>query len=102
VAAPLASDAVVITHQIAPWLAGDKAETDHLLALAAAAAAAAAAGEGRLRIFRCDLLDGAVLLDAARGCSEVFHLASPCTIDPVSDPQVPTIPPVVATFSTSH
>jgi hypothetical protein len=96
VAAPLASDAVVITHQIAPWLAGDKAETDHLLALAAAAASGA--GEGRLRIFRCDLLDGAVLLDAARGCSGVFHLASPCTIDPVSDPQVPipTIPPVVA------
>ena len=59
-----------------------KAETDHLLALAAGA------GEGRLSVFRCDLLDGAVLFDAARGCSGVFHLASPCTIDPVSDPQV--------------
>ena len=57
--------------------ADDKAETDHLLALAAGA------GEGRLSVFRCDLLDG-----AARGCSGVFHLASPCTIDPVSDPQV--------------
>jgi hypothetical protein len=71
---------------------------DHLLALDAGAGA----GEGRLRIFRCDLLDSAVLLDATRGCSEVFHLTSPCIIDPVSDPQVPTIPPVVATFSTSH
>ncbi|RLN42239.1 uncharacterized protein C2845_PM01G22170 [Panicum miliaceum] len=62
-------------------LRDDKAETDHLLALAAGA------GEGRLRIFRCDLLDGAVLLDAARVCSGVFHLASPCIIDPVSDPR---------------
>ena len=59
--------------------ADDKAETDHLLALAAGA------GEGRLSVFRCDLLDGAVLLDAARGCSGVFHLASPCTVDPVKD-----------------
>ncbi|CAL4936693.1 unnamed protein product [Urochloa decumbens] len=68
----------------------DRAETDHLLALAAGA------GEGRrLRIFRCDLLDGAALLDAARGCSGVFHLASPCTIDPVSDPQNQLIVPAV-------
>ncbi|GJM97057.1 hypothetical protein PR202_ga13955 [Eleusine coracana subsp. coracana] len=62
----------------------DKAETDHLHALAAGA------GEGRLRVFRCDLLDGAALLDAARGCSGVFHLASPCTVDRVDDPQVLT------------
>jgi len=67
----------------------DKAETDHLLALAAGA------GEGRLSVFRCDLLDGAVLLDAARGCSGVFHLASPCTIDPVSNPQKQLIVPAV-------
>nr|CAB3497687.1 unnamed protein product [Digitaria exilis] len=51
----------------------DKAETDHLVALAG--------GEGRLSFFRCDLLDGAALLDAARGCSGIFHLASPCTVD---------------------
>jgi hypothetical protein len=62
--------------------ADDKAETEHLLALAAGA------GEGRLRIFRGDLLDGAALMDAARGCSGVFHLASPCIVDAVSDPQV--------------
>ncbi|CAL4919753.1 unnamed protein product [Urochloa decumbens] len=68
----------------------DKAETDHLHALAAGA------GEGRrLHVFRCDLLDGAALLDAARGCSGVFHLASPCTIDPVSDPQKQLIVPAV-------
>ncbi|CAN6314719.1 unnamed protein product [Urochloa humidicola] len=68
----------------------DKAETDHLLALAAGA------GEGcRLRIFRCDLFDGAALLDAARGCSGVFHLASPCIIDVVSDPQKQLIMPAV-------
>ena len=63
--------------------ADDKAETDHLHALAGA-------GEGRLSIFRCDVLDGAALLDAARGCAGVFHLASPCTIDPVKDPQART------------
>jgi len=61
--------------------ADDTAETEHLLALAAGA------GEGRLRIFRGDLLDGAALMDAARGCSGVFHLASPCIVDAVSDPQ---------------
>ncbi|XP_051205610.1 cinnamoyl-CoA reductase CAD2 isoform X2 [Lolium perenne] len=61
----------------------DKAETDHLLALAAAAG-----DEGRIRFFRCDLLDGAAMLAAVRGCSGVFHLASPCTVDLVLDPQV--------------
>ncbi|CAN6308740.1 unnamed protein product [Urochloa humidicola] len=68
----------------------DKAETDHLLALAAGAS------QGRrLRIFRCDLFDGAALLDAARGCSGVFHLASPNIIDVVSDPQKQLIAPAV-------
>ncbi|RCV40235.1 LOW QUALITY PROTEIN: hypothetical protein SETIT_9G036500v2 [Setaria italica] len=67
----------------------DKAETDHLLALAAGA------GEGRLSIFRCDLFDGAALLDAARGCPGVFHLASPCIIDAVSDPQKQLMVPAV-------
>ncbi|KAL6894339.1 hypothetical protein ACP4OV_008437 [Aristida adscensionis] len=68
----------------------DKAETDHLLALAAGAG-----GEGRVRIFRGDLLDGAALLDAARGCSGVFHLASPCTVDRVLDPQKELMVPAV-------
>ncbi|WVZ61040.1 hypothetical protein U9M48_010972 [Paspalum notatum var. saurae] len=68
----------------------DKAETDHLHALAGA-------GEGRLSIFRCDVLDGAALLDAARGCAGVFHLASPCTIDPVKDPQA--LPAVEGTLN---
>ncbi|KAG0546975.1 hypothetical protein BDA96_01G039100 [Sorghum bicolor] len=69
----------------------DKAETEHLLALAAGAGE----GEGRLRIFRGDLLDGAALIDAARGCSGVFHLASPCIVDAVSDPQKQLIVPAV-------
>ncbi|KAK8443807.1 hypothetical protein SEVIR_9G035500v4 [Setaria viridis] len=68
---------------------GDKAETDHLLALAAGA------GEGRMSIFRCDLLDGAALIDAARGCAGVFHLASPCTVDAVKDPQNQLMVPAV-------
>ncbi|XP_040378813.1 phenylacetaldehyde reductase [Oryza brachyantha] len=69
----------------------DKAETDHLLALAADAGA----GEGRLRVFPGDLLDGAALLAAARGCSGVFHLASPCTVDRVVDPQRQLVVPAV-------
>jgi NAD(P)-dependent dehydrogenase (short-subunit alcohol dehydrogenase family) len=83
-------------HRIAPWRADDRAETDHLLALAAGA------GEGRLRIFRCDLFDGAALLDAARGCSGVFHLASPCILDAVSDPQVALPRPRCPLLSTPH
>ncbi|TVU44425.1 hypothetical protein EJB05_03866 [Eragrostis curvula] len=67
----------------------DKAETDHLHALAAGA------GEGRLSVFRCDLLDGAALLEAARGCSGVFHLASPCTVDRVTDPQKQLMVPAI-------
>ncbi|OEL21689.1 hypothetical protein BAE44_0017292 [Dichanthelium oligosanthes] len=76
--------------QRAHLLMDDKAETDHLLALAAGAGV-----EGRLRIFRCNLFDGAALLDAARGCSGVFHLASPCIIYAVSDPQKQLIVPAV-------
>ncbi|KAL5219038.1 hypothetical protein ABZP36_019722 [Zizania latifolia] len=67
----------------------DKAETDHLLDLAAGA------GEGRLRIFPGDLLDGAALLAATRGCTGVFHLASPCTVDRVLDPQRQLMVPAV-------
>uniref|UniRef100_A0ACD5WCU6 Uncharacterized protein n=1 Tax=Avena sativa TaxID=4498 RepID=A0ACD5WCU6_AVESA len=68
----------------------DKAETGHLLALAAAAG-----DEGRVRFFRCDLLDGAAMLAAVRGCSGVFHLASPCTVDQVLDPQKELVVPAV-------
>lgn len=70
--------------------ADDKEETEHLLALAGG-------DEGRIRFFPCDLLDGAVMLAAARGCSGVFHLASPCTVDRVLDPQVlpPRVLPVI-------
>ncbi|KAM0927999.1 hypothetical protein ACQ4PT_002205 [Festuca glaucescens] len=68
----------------------DKAETDHLLALAAASG-----DEGRVRFFRCDLFDGAAMLAAVRGCSGVFHLASPCTVDQVLDPQKELVVPAV-------
>jgi nucleoside-diphosphate-sugar epimerase len=69
--------------------ADDKAETEHLVALGAGA------GEGRLRVFPGDLLDGAALMAAARGCSGVFHLATPCTVYPVSDPQGQMVVPAV-------
>ncbi|VAI38985.1 unnamed protein product [Triticum turgidum subsp. durum] len=66
----------------------DKAETEHLLALAGG-------DEARVRFFPCDLLDGAAMLAAARGCSGVFHLASPCTVDRVLDPQKELVVPAV-------
>ncbi|KAF7061877.1 hypothetical protein CFC21_068534 [Triticum aestivum] len=70
----------------------DKAETEHLLALAGG-------DEARVRFFPCDLLDGAAMLAAARGCSGVFHLASPCTVDRVLDPQELVVPAVEGTLN---
>lgn len=44
--------------------------------------------ETRLRLFQIDLLDYPSILRAVSGCAGVFHLASPCIIDQVQDPQV--------------
>lgn len=44
--------------------------------------------EARLRLFQIDLLDYPSILRAVSGCAGVFHLASPCIIDQVQDPQV--------------
>lgn len=60
--------------------AEDENETKHLEALEGA--------EARLRLFQIDLLDYDSIAAAVSGCSGVFHVASPCIVDPVEDPEV--------------
>lgn len=61
-------------------MAEDEKETNHLEALEGA--------DSRLRLFQIDLLDYDSLAAAINGCAGVFHLASPCSVDQVHDPQV--------------
>ncbi|XP_020101979.1 cinnamoyl-CoA reductase 1 [Ananas comosus] len=65
----------------------DAAETEHLRGLDGAAE--------RLRLFAIDLLRPDSLRAAIRGCGGVFHLASPCTVDRVLDPQRELLDPAV-------
>ncbi|XP_042479516.1 cinnamoyl-CoA reductase 1 isoform X2 [Macadamia integrifolia] len=58
----------------------DERETKHLEALEGA--------DSRLRLFQIDLLDYDSLLAAINGTVGVFHLASPCIVDRVLDPQL--------------
>ncbi|GAV66565.1 Epimerase domain-containing protein, partial [Cephalotus follicularis] len=65
----------------------DERETKHLEALQGA--------ETRLRLFQIDLLDYDSILTAINGCDGVFHLASPCIVDPVNDPQKELLDPAI-------
>ncbi|CAJ1970672.1 unnamed protein product [Sphenostylis stenocarpa] len=65
----------------------DEAETKHLEALDGASA--------RLRLFQMDLLHYDSIIAAVRGCVGVFHLASPCTVDQVHDPQKELLDPAI-------
>lgn len=58
----------------------DEKETEHLKALEGAGT--------RLRLFQIDLLDYDSIVAAVNGCVGVFHLASPCIVDQVLDPEV--------------
>ena len=58
----------------------DDNETKHLQALEGA--------QTNLRLFQIDLLNYDTVLAAVHGCDGVFHLASPCIVDKVRDPQV--------------
>ncbi|XP_074575257.1 cinnamoyl-CoA reductase 1-like [Curcuma longa] len=49
----------------------------------------------RLRLFQIDLLDPDSIIAAIRGCAGVFHLASPCTVDSVQNPQRELLDPAV-------
>ncbi|KAL0914982.1 hypothetical protein M5K25_015377 [Dendrobium thyrsiflorum] len=65
----------------------DDAETKHLEALEGAPA--------RLRLFQLNLLDPASIVAALRGATGVFHLASPCIVDRVHDPEAQLLEPAV-------
>ncbi|PWA47838.1 NAD(P)-binding Rossmann-fold superfamily protein [Artemisia annua] len=65
----------------------DENETKHLEALEGA--------ETRLRLFQMDLLDYDSIAAAVSGVSGVFHVASPCTVDEVHDPEQELLAPAV-------
>ncbi|KAJ1437581.1 hypothetical protein SESBI_03577 [Sesbania bispinosa] len=65
----------------------DETETKHLEALEGAST--------RLRLFQIDLLRYDTILAAVRDCSGVFHLASPCIVDQVHDPQNELLDPAI-------
>ncbi|KAJ4821707.1 hypothetical protein LUZ62_034273 [Rhynchospora pubera] len=65
----------------------DPSETHHLQALQGA--------KHRLRLFAIDLLDPTSLRAAITGTAGVFHLASPCIVDRVHDPQTQLLDPAV-------
>ncbi|XP_043723760.1 cinnamoyl-CoA reductase 1 isoform X1 [Telopea speciosissima] len=66
----------------------DDRETKHLEALEGA--------DSRLRLFQIDLLDYDSLLAAINGTVGVFHLASPCIVDRVLDPQKELLEPAIS------
>ncbi|KAF2538457.1 hypothetical protein F2Q68_00022043 [Brassica cretica] len=65
----------------------DEKETKHLEALEGAAT--------RLHLFEMDLLKYDTVSAAVNGCAGVFHLASPCIVDEVQDPQKQLLDPAV-------
>lgn len=70
-----------LTYYLLCCVAEDENETKHL-------EEGGGGAEARLRLFQIDLLDYPSILRAVSGCAGVFHLASPCIIDQVQDPQV--------------
>lgn len=65
----------------------DEKETKHLEALEGA--------DTRLRLFQIDLLDYASIVPAVAATSGVFHLASPCIVDKVHDPEKELLDPAI-------
>lgn len=59
----------------------DENETKHLQALEEHKSQ-------HLRLFQIDLLDYDSIVKAITGVTGVFHLASPCTVDRIHDPEV--------------
>ncbi|KAH6766285.1 Rossmann-fold superfamily protein [Perilla frutescens var. hirtella] len=66
---------------------GDERETKHLEAIEGA--------DSRLSLFQIDLLDYDSIAAAVSGAAGVFHLASPCVIDRVHDPQRELLDPAI-------
>ncbi|KAL6959009.1 hypothetical protein U1Q18_049787 [Sarracenia purpurea var. burkii] len=65
----------------------DEKETKHLESLEGA--------ESRLRLFQMDLLDFDSVVAAVNGAAGVFHLASPCIVDQVKDPEKELLAPAI-------
>ncbi|EEF35783.1 phenylacetaldehyde reductase [Ricinus communis] len=65
----------------------DEKETKHLESLEGA--------ESRLRLYQIDLLHYDSIVAAVAGCAGVFHLASPCIVDRVQDPQGQLLDPAI-------
>ncbi|KAH0715848.1 hypothetical protein KY284_008753 [Solanum tuberosum] len=65
----------------------DEKETNHLIALEGA--------ESHLRLYQIDLLDYNSIVSAITGAVGVFHLASPCTVDEVKDPENDLLSPAI-------
>ncbi|KAI8523525.1 hypothetical protein RHMOL_Rhmol13G0081000 [Rhododendron molle] len=68
-------------------IVNDEKETKHLESLEGA--------ESRLRLFQIDLLDYDSLVAAVNGATGVFHLASPCIVDEVKDPENELLAPAI-------
>ncbi|OIT01044.1 cinnamoyl-coa reductase 1 [Nicotiana attenuata] len=65
----------------------DEKETKHLLALEGA--------ESRLLLFQIDLINYDSIVPAITGAVGVFHLASPCIVDEVKDPDNQLLSPAI-------
>ncbi|RVW56827.1 Cinnamoyl-CoA reductase 1 [Vitis vinifera] len=65
----------------------DERETKHLEALEGAGS--------RLRLFQIDVLDYDSIVAAVNGAAGVFHLASPCIVDQVQDPEKELLDPAI-------
>ncbi|KAH7672576.1 Cinnamoyl-CoA reductase protein [Dioscorea alata] len=65
----------------------DEAETKHLESMDGA--------QDRLKLFQIDLLDFDSILAAVHGVSGILHIASPCIVDLVRDPERELIEPAV-------
>ncbi|KAK4270887.1 hypothetical protein QN277_019653 [Acacia crassicarpa] len=51
--------------------------------------------KSRIKLFEVDVLDAAAVTRAVDGCSGVFHVASPCTLEDPADPQKELVLPAV-------
>jgi len=66
------------------WSPDDEKETKHLRALDGA--------DTRLKLYQIDLLNYDSIVPAVNATVGVFHLASPCIVDKVHDPEVLLFP----------
>ncbi|KAJ0078125.1 hypothetical protein Patl1_36652 [Pistacia atlantica] len=54
-----------------------------------------AASKANLKVFEADILDDVAVSRAVEGCTGVFHVASPCTLEDPQDPQKELVLPAV-------